>query len=137
MNRKIFVVAAALALAGARTMAQGAGGGAGSGTSPDAAATTGAQATQGQAAQAQPTAAPSEVAGRVALVNATDHELAIDSGSATTQVKVAPDAKITLDGKSASFKDIKQGASVRASLDRSGDEVQAKHVDVTSGGKKK
>ncbi len=86
--------------------------------------------------QAQTNAAPSEVSGRVALVNPTDHELAIDSGSATTQVKVAPDAKITVDGKSGSFKDIKQGASVRASLDRTGD-GSAKTIDVTSGGKKK
>jgi hypothetical protein len=128
MNGKRFVVAAALAFAGAQALAQS-GGGTGSGG-------PGRPPAQG-AAQAPSTAAPSEVSGRVALVNAADHELAIDSGSATTQVKVAPDAKITVDGKSASFKDIKQGAAVRASLDRSGDEVLAKTVDVTSGGKKK
>jgi hypothetical protein len=128
MNRKIFVVAAALALAGAQAMAQGGGAGSGTGSSGNSSA--------GQA-QGQSMATSNEVSGRVALVNATDRELAIDSGSATTQVKVAPDAKITIDGKSAALKDIKQGASVRASLDRSGDDVQAKKVEVTSGGKKK
>jgi hypothetical protein len=126
MNRKIFVVAAALGVAGAQAMAQGAGSGSGSSGNSSA----------GQA-QGQSMATSNEVSGRVALVNATDRELAIDSGSATTQVKVAPDAKITIDGKAAALKDIKQGASVRASLDRSGDDVQAKNVEVTSGGKKK
>jgi hypothetical protein len=71
------------------------------------------------------------VVGRVARVDRREHELAIDAGAATTQVKVAPDAKITVDGRSASLDDIPPGAEVRAALDRSGDEPQATTVVVT------
>jgi hypothetical protein len=80
---------------------------------------------------------PSEVSGRVALVDVMGQELAIDAGTATTQVKVAPDAQITIDGKRASLKDIHQGAQVRASLERSGDETHAKKIEVTSTAPKK
>jgi hypothetical protein len=126
------VVVAGLALAGAQALAQG---GSSSGGSGGSGMTSGGSATA-QPGQPQASANPNEVSGRVALVDATNHELAIDSGTATTQVKVAPDAKITIDGKSASFKDIKQGASVRASLDRAGD-GSAKTIEVTSGRKSK
>ncbi len=72
-----------------------------------------------------------ELTGRIALVDPAQHEIAIDSGTATTQVKVADSARITVDGKQASFADIRQGASVRARLDRSGEEPQAVQVEVT------
>lgn len=77
-----------------------------------------------------------QVSGRVALVNPSEREIAIDAGTATMQFKVAPDAKITVDGKKASFEDIAKGAEVRASLDRSGGEFQAKQIEVTSTAKK-
>ncbi|BDG05305.1 hypothetical protein [Anaeromyxobacter oryzae] len=72
-----------------------------------------------------------QVTGRVALVDKQQHELAIDAGTATTQVKVAQNAKITVDGKSASFDDIRQGAEVRATMDRSGDTPQATEIAIT------
>lgn len=73
---------------------------------------------------------PSELSGRVALVDREQHEIAIDSGDATTQVKVADGASITVDGRSATLADVRQGASVRARLDRSGDTPQAVQIDV-------
>lgn len=76
-----------------------------------------------------------EVSGRVALVNAADHELAIDAGDTTTQVRVAPDAEITVDGKRGSLADIRQGAQVRASLEPGEDGAQAKRLEVTSSAK--
>lgn len=85
----------------------------------------------------RPATQPMEVSGRVALVNAADHELAIDAGTATTQIKVAPDAEITVDGKRGSLEDIRQGTQVRASLERSGDETHAKRIEVTSSASKK
>ncbi|ABS24702.1 hypothetical protein [Anaeromyxobacter sp. Fw109-5] len=81
-------------------------------------------------------ASQNQVSGRVALVNPSEREIAIDAGTATMQFKVAPDAKITIDGEKASFEDIAKGAEVRASLDRSGGEFQAKRLEVTSTGKK-
>ncbi|GAO03143.1 hypothetical protein [Anaeromyxobacter sp. PSR-1] len=74
---------------------------------------------------------PSELSGRVALIDREQHEIAIDSGDATTQVKVADGARITVDGRSATLADIRQGAAVRARLDRSGDTPQAVQIDVT------
>lgn len=105
------------------TMSPGATGSvAGTGT-PGAATGTGA----GTAAPA----APTELSGRVALIDRDQREIAIDSGDATTQVKVADDARITVDGRSASLADVRQGASVRARLDRSGEAPQAVQIDVT------
>ena len=95
---------------------------------------TPSQATTTPAAPGQPAAnaQPSEVSGRVALVSAADGEIGIDSGTATTQIKVAPDAQITVNGKRGSLKDIHQGAQVRASLERGEDGMQAKKIEVTS-----
>jgi hypothetical protein len=73
-----------------------------------------------------------EISGRVALVNAQEREIAIDAGDATTQVKIAEDAEITVDGKKASLEDLRQGTEVRASLDRSGDEPKVTQLDVTT-----
>jgi hypothetical protein len=73
-----------------------------------------------------------EVSGRIAAVNPADREVAIDAGSATTQVRLAPDAKITVDGKTATLKDLRPGANVRASLERSGDMPVVKKLDVTT-----
>jgi hypothetical protein len=77
-----------------------------------------------------------QVSGRIAAVNPTDREIAIDAGSATTQVRLAPDAKITVDGKTATLQDLRPGANVRASLDRSGDMPVVKKLDVTTSKKK-
>ncbi len=90
-----------------------------------------ASSTPGQRATSIP-GQPSEVSGRVALVSTADREIGIDAGSATTQIKVAPDAQITVDGKRSSLKDIHQGAQVRASLERGEDGLQAKRVEVTT-----
>jgi hypothetical protein len=81
-------------------------------------------------------ASQDELTGRVALLDAGEREIAIDSGSATTQVKVADDAKITVDGKSGSFSEIRQGAEVRARLDRSGDSPKAIEIQVMTSQKK-
>jgi hypothetical protein len=94
----------------------------------------GATNAPGQQATTAP-GQPSEVSGRVALVNAADGEIGIDAGTTTTQIKVAPDAQITVDGKRSSLKDIHQGAQVRASLERGEDGLQAKRIEVTSSAK--
>jgi hypothetical protein len=93
---------------------------------------TPAQATEAQGQAAKAPGQPSEVSGRVALVNAADGEIGIDAGTTTTQIKVAPDAQITVDGKRSALKDIHQGAQVRASLERGEDGLQAKRIEVTS-----
>jgi hypothetical protein len=69
--------------------------------------------------------------GRVALVDAQNHEIAVDSGQATQQVKVDPSADITVDGKKAAFSDLKQGQEVRVSLDQGSDGPAAKKIEVT------
>jgi hypothetical protein len=153
---------AVLALAAMQARAQGGGGGAaggsgsgsagspagqetGGGASAGSGAVSGSGSAQGAQAPSQPTGQaeqatkppgnPTEVSGRVALVSPEDHELAIDAGTATTQVKVAPNAQITINGKRGALKDIHQGAQVRASLERSGDETQATKLEVTSSAK--
>jgi Cu/Ag efflux protein CusF len=124
--------------AGARS--GGTGDGSGSGGSATGAAASRESASQAAAQQQAPSgktgASQNQVSGRVALVNPSEREIAIDAGTATMQFKVAPDAKITLDGKKASFEDIAKGAEVRASLDRSGGGFQAKQIEVTSTAKK-
>jgi hypothetical protein len=97
----------------------------------------GGTASGGAQAGASGSVGTNEVNGRVALVDKQQRELAIDAGDQTTQVRVAKDAKITVDGKSASFEDIRQGAAVRATLDRSGDQPQATEVTITRSEKKK
>lgn len=82
------------------------------------------------------TASPSEVTGRVALVDKNAHEIAIDSGTATTQVKVAKDAQILVNGSKGKFDDIKQGAQVRASLNQAEGTQEATRIEVTSKAKK-
>jgi cold shock CspA family protein len=69
--------------------------------------------------------------GRVALVDAQNREIAVDSGQATQQVKVDPSADITVDGKKAAFSDLKQGQEVRVSLDQGSDGPAAKKIEVT------
>jgi hypothetical protein len=94
------------------------------------------QASTSPADQAAASGAPGDalsgdrIEGRVAFVDAGNHEIAIDAGSATTQVRVADDAKITIDGKQSSFDDLKPGANVRVSLDKSGDVPQATVIEV-------
>lgn len=96
-----------------------------------------ATGTPAQPATNLPGQQPSEVSGRVALVSEADAEIGIDAGTSTTQIKIAPDAEITVNGKRSSLKDIRQGAQIRASLERGEDGLHAKKVEVTSsaGGK--
>jgi hypothetical protein len=68
--------------------------------------------------------------GRVAFVDGANREIAIDAGTATTQVQVAEDAKITVDGRRGTLEDLRQGAEVRVSLDKSGDMPQATEIEV-------
>jgi hypothetical protein len=82
---------------------------------------------QGQSADARDT-----VQGRIASVDQQQKEIAVDTGGATTQVRVADDAQITINGQRASLSDLKPGAEVRAALDRSGELPQAKRVEVQS-----
>jgi cold shock CspA family protein len=72
------------------------------------------------------------VTGRVALVDEEAREIAIDSGDATTQVKVAEDAQILINGEKGDLDDVKQGQEVRASLDAQPEGPQATRVEVTS-----
>lgn len=71
-----------------------------------------------------------ELRGRLALVDARNHEIAVDSGQATQQLKVAPSATITVDGKKAALSDLKQGQEVRVMLDQSGDGASARQIEV-------
>jgi hypothetical protein len=100
----------------------------------DAQATaTGMPEASGTAPESTTAAAtPSQVAGRVALVDEQNREIAIDSGDSTTQVKIAEDAQILINGERAELGDVKQGAEVRASLEQLGDQPQATRVEVTS-----
>ncbi len=96
--------------------------------------------TRTATAQATPPGAtstqrPQEVHGRIARVDEAQRELVLDAGDATTQVKVAKDAKITVDGSSAKFGDLKRGEEVRASLERTGDELQVVRIEVVRKGK--
>ena len=92
-----------------------------------------------QTAQAggQRAAAPrqEELRGRIERVDEAQRELVLDAGDATTQVKVAKDAKITIDGAPAAFGDLKRGEEVRASLDRRGVDPQVVRVEVVRAGK--
>jgi hypothetical protein len=65
------------------------------------------------------------VQGKVVMVDEAAREIAIDAGDATTQVHVADDARITVDGKEAKLSDLARGSDVRVSLDRSGDQPAA------------
>ncbi len=67
---------------------------------------------------------------RIARVDEAHREVVLDAADATTQVKVAKDATITIDGSSAKLGDLKGGEEVRASLDRSGGEVQVVRIEV-------
>jgi hypothetical protein len=71
-----------------------------------------------------------EVRGRIAHVDEAQREIVLDAGDATTQVKVAKEAKITIDGSAGKFSDLKRGEEVRASLDRTGDELQVVRIEV-------
>lgn len=73
------------------------------------------------------------VEGRVASVDAQARELVVDQGSATRQVKVAPDAQVTIDGERASFGDIQQGSEIRATMEQQAgaDEPAATRLEVT------
>jgi hypothetical protein len=70
--------------------------------------------------------------GRVAgvITDGDARELVIDAGDATTQVRLADDARITVEGKESSFSDLRPGANVRVSLDRSGDVPEATEIEV-------
>ncbi len=89
-----------------------------------------------QVAQTPPVDARQQLQGRVAAV-LPDNEIVVDDGQVTTQVKVAPDAQITVDGKKGSFSDLKPGAEVRASLQGTPDGAQATQLQVTSAKSKK
>ncbi|WP_242343324.1 hypothetical protein [Anaeromyxobacter terrae] len=91
---------------------------------------TGTANAQASAPGAAATQRQQEVHGRIARVDEAQRELVLDAGDATTQVKVAKDAKITVDGASAKFSDLKRGEEVRASLDRTGDELQVVRIEV-------
>ena len=90
---------------------------------PDAVAGPGAK--QGSAASRQ----REELQGRIARVDEAQREIVLDAGDATTQVRVAKDAKITIDGASAKLGDLKRGAEVRASLDRAGGDPQVVRIE--------
>ena len=101
--------------------------------SPGGQGTASAPAAQtGTADAAQGTAGTDQVAGRVAFVDVQSRELAIDTGSATTQLAVAEHAQITVNGERASFEQLRQGVEVRATLDRSGDVPTATRIEATS-----
>jgi hypothetical protein len=88
------------------------------------------------APQQQSPDARGDVQGRIASVDPQEKEIAVDTGGATTQVKLADDAQITVNGQRASFSDLRPGADVHASLDRSGDMPRATRVEVQSKQKK-
>ncbi|HYG70477.1 MAG TPA: hypothetical protein VD838_22560 [Anaeromyxobacteraceae bacterium] len=77
-------------------------------------------------------AAGTEVSGRVALVDEDNREIAIDAGGVTTQVKVAEDAQILVNGERASLDDLRQGQEVRASMNQGADVPEATRVEVKS-----
>ncbi len=90
---------------------------------PDADAGTGAKQASGASRQRE------ELHGRIARVDEAQREIVLDAGDATTQVRVAKDAKITIDGASAKLGDLKRGAEVRASLDRAGGDPQVVRIE--------
>jgi Cu/Ag efflux protein CusF len=71
-----------------------------------------------------------ELQARIARVDEAQREIVLDAADATTQVKVAKDAKIMINGTSATLGDLKGGEEVRASLDRSGGDVQVVRIEV-------
>jgi hypothetical protein len=101
---------------------------------PSASATgrTGAGGMDASATASGTAAAPREVIGRVALVDKEAREIAIDSGDATTQVKLSEDAQILINGEKGDLDDVKQGQEVRASLDQLPEGPAATRVEVTS-----
>jgi len=121
MHVRWTLAAAALALAAfsPRGSAQGA-----NATTPGAA--EGAAAGTGAGGKVS----ADRIEGKVVMVDANARELAIDAGDATTQVHVADDAKVTVDGKAAKLSDVAQGAEVRVSLDRKGDMPAASTIEV-------
>jgi hypothetical protein len=70
-----------------------------------------------------------ELRGRITRVDEAQREIVLDAGDATTQVRVAKDAKITIDGASAKLGDLKRGAEVRASLDSAGGDPQVVRIE--------
>jgi hypothetical protein len=114
----------------------GATAGTGATADPSTGATTSGDVSAGTsgtgAASGGTMATPREVTGRVALVDEEAREIAIDSGDATTQVKVAEDAQILINGEKGDLDDVKQGQEVRASLDAQPEGPQATRVEVTS-----
>jgi hypothetical protein len=92
--------------------------------------TEGPQGQDPHPAPAGGTLSADRIEGKVVMVDAAAREIAIDAGDATTQVHVADDARITVDGKTAKLSDLVQGAPVRVSLDRSGDQPAAKEIEV-------
>jgi hypothetical protein len=95
---------------------------------PDSRMPAGAAAT----APGAVTGSGDTLVGRVAHVDRQTREIAIDAGDATTQVRVADDADITVNGNRAGLDAIQQGAEVRASLDRSGDVPAVRKLEITS-----
>jgi hypothetical protein len=75
---------------------------------------------------------PTEVQGRVALVDKETREIAVDAGGATTQLKVAEDAQITINGDKASLEDLKQGQEIRATMNQGGETPEATRIEATS-----
>lgn len=71
-----------------------------------------------------------ELRGRLERVDEAQREIVIDAGDATTQVRVAQHAEITIDGSSASLGDLKRGEEVRASLERAGNDPQVVRIEV-------
>jgi hypothetical protein len=122
------------AQASATGTADASGTGAAAGTDTGASATTGAGTggMDASAAASGTAAAPSEVIGRVALVDEEAREIAIDSGDATTQVKISEDAQILINGEKGDLDDVKQGQEVRASLDQLPEGPAATRLEVTS-----
>ncbi len=87
-------------------------------------------ATPSDTARTPAVDARNHVSGRVAAIDPQSREIAIDTGTATTQVKVANDARIVVDGKAASFQDIRRGADVRATLSQGSDTPEATSIEV-------
>lgn len=89
-----------------------------------------AVAAKGATRGAQAAPRQQELRGRITRVDEAQREIVLDAGVATTQVKVAKDAKITVEGSSATLGDLKGGEEVRASLSRDGGDVQVVQLEV-------
>lgn len=100
---------------------------------------TGTPADAGRAGRLPETRLPAEgreaITGRVAAIDRDARELTLDAGGALTRVRVPADARITMDGATASFAELRQGTEVRVALEETAAEaLSATSVDVVRDG---